>query len=137
MKANELMLGDWVKIDDTPVRIISIDQSGLIDYVGANIGITDLHPNLFSEDTMFSTTCINNAYPIPLTDEILAKNGFIKNNGHRVFYVHINEYNGYALQLDADDSGWYFSNNRFICIDCVHELQHILRLCKKNKEVVL
>lgn len=126
MKATDLMIGDWVMAIDTPSKVEAIDFVSPKEEIWcatAGDGCNPLAPNKIS--------------PIPLTDEILAKNGFVQNNDHRVLYVHMGDYNGYALALDADNAGWHLTDNKFVTIDSVHELQHLLHLCGIEKEVVI
>ncbi len=94
MKAEELMIGDYVFVGDdkTPIKITHISKSGDYSYLK----------------------------PIPLTVEILEKNGFVK---------HLPE-----------DNIVYFTitiNKKEIRIDYVHQLQHALRLCGIEKEIKL
>ena len=120
MKAKELMIGDWVTFVN-----------------GKGERIADSQIDINSLYTAINAPNILQFQPIPLTAEILEKNGFIKYNDHRVLYVHINEYNGYALRLNTDDYGWHLTDNRFIRVDSVHELQHLLRFLNLPIEIKL
>ena len=94
---------------------------------------------------------MNEIEPIPLTPEILEKNGFEKCRNHswhneilRQIYVRI-------VCLPEKDRNLHSSVWRFDfpCIvsagaddvsfrcDYVHELQHVLKLCRIEKEIVL
>lgn len=106
MKANELMIGDWVLLDfpypptcKSPRRICLDDMIRI--WQGAD------------------------CKPIPLTTEILEKN-FPK--AEKVAWWHADDYD------DADDrihiSGSAIGINGFMWY--VHELQHALRLCGLN-----
>ena len=133
MKANELMIDDWVynKNIDKPIQI---------------------YPTIFSQ--MFrsnpnATTEDYNIFPITLTAEILEKNGFKARNRYiweqkdNYCCIKLNiapkiEIEGeifgeppILLQID----GATFSLN--IIIEYVHELQHALRLCEIEKEIEL
>ena len=79
--------------------------------------------------------------PIPLTPEILEKNGFkrIKRPVFADAFV-ISEsmyWCNYAL-FSCDDGNYFGDTARIICY-CysVHELQHALKLCGIDKEIVL
>lgn len=122
MNAKELMIGDWVEFTQPDGQEFYAQVEALND------------DGTFAESGYFADNMVN---PIPLTDEILAKNGFVKNNDHRVLYVHRNAFCGFALGLDADDYGWHLTDNKFVDIDNVHDLQHLLRLCGVEKEIVL
>lgn len=65
--------------------------------------------------------------PIPLTPEILEKNGFEQNENVKG-YQYPNDYVIFCLE---ELSGVSIFNGVYndICINCVHELQHVLRLC--------
>ena len=115
MEANELMIGDWVRIhsDICPERVSILK---------------------FGVDV--------NCEPIPLTAEILEKNGF-KEKG--VFYC-LDTFDYYGLYIcEITESIWrvQFYNHEcsafdsIICVGYVHELQHALRLCGIDKEIVL
>ena len=81
--------------------------------------------------------------PIPITPEILEKNGFDeciwvgKKSWRRRYLVH----NEILICIDGRDGGFmhfgYQGYNSEICITYVHELQHALRLCGIEKEIVL
>lgn len=124
MNANELMTGDWVRIKDlkdTIKRLVCVDEYlGKVDFLDGEELIT---------------TSIDNVLPIPLTADILEKNGF--------------EWRAYGIVLAGEDMalvqcGDYWkikpnqdSNDTFCYIWHVHELQHSLRLCSIEKEIVL
>lgn len=121
MKASELMLGDWVLDTRTkkPLRV-----------------------NPFMAEME-----VPEWEPIPLTPEILEKNGF-EDQGFR----HHDELNGIddRVVLSNERERMNSVNEWYVHIDSiyyctiasceltyVHELQHILRLCKINKEIVV
>ena len=148
MKTSELMIGDWVLHEGEPYQIRQFGIYG-VD-IGKPTGIC-----LIVER--------NEIEPIPLSPEILEKNGFY-------WGYTSNEYDiasSTIASLDEDDKGWVWdegggavkiqfptnsdggvivaddqSFDRFLtlhfCNDIyVHELQHIFKLCKINKEIVL
>ena len=72
----------------------------------------------------------NDLYPIPLTPEILEKNGW--------------RYNDMPFVQGWEQYGLTIVNNRIFCgknvsmkVEYVHELQLVLRLCGIDKEIVL
>ena len=151
MKTEDLMIGDWVTITEPDdfhgyigkVVIINAETNYIM------VRIPDMHPHdVFVEDLQ----------PIELTEEILHKNGF-KNDVHaeksivaegasnfsvilisednRIMINNIDEYlnsfNNWHVHIDTEDM-------RTMCtaeITYVHELQHLLKLCKIEKEIVL
>ena len=127
MKANELMIGDWVWYNNQPHQIRQLGIFGENrdgdDYPAVCVG----KPNgvgLILER--------NEIEPILLTPEILEKNGFSKNYHEDdlsyaqscgdVIGIHIYGTNGLMEEM-------YF--------EYVHELQHALRLCGIEKEILL
>jgi hypothetical protein len=90
----------------------------------------------------------DNIKPIPITKELLEKNGFEKEGvielynlyagiDHRVTIHDDKEYmnsnNEWYVHVDSED----YSTIAGCELTYVHELQHILRLCKIDKEIVV
>lgn len=128
LKAYELMLGDWVLVNSIPMQIQAIN-----DIDGEIMAGDELY--CLIEDRVHSEDKIE---PIPLTAELLEKNGFQ--------YYHKNYASlsyGHPLQIAMDrwpdENGlnglWRIGS--IIEIRYVHELQHALRLCGIDKEIVL
>lgn len=108
MKANELMIGDWVS---TQRFIHGIPCADVAVQVNA-----DMLFNL-SKD-------MDVAEPIPLTSEILEANGFVKSRCSFVI-------DDFVLTTDFQYKKPYSIMVSYKCalIQYVHELQHALRLC--------
>lgn len=143
MNANELMLGDWVKYHGVPVRVVEISEKSVeFEY---KYGSYDI-------DYPLKLT------PIPITPEILEKNGFIykdaaHNNFRGVWVCNVGRCNNVFIQFTdkvaieihnelgrKDEKGRadLVSFCRDWCeVLFVHELQHALRLCGIEKEIVL
>ena len=134
MKASELMIEDWVyglypngSRYARPFRISAIDiyplnkSPRIVTYGGYG----------FQEEHL---------EPIPLTSEILEKNGFRKLVTYGTEKWVCNE-----VRLNVYDSGetWRFcadtnrNENSVIYIRFIHELQHALRLCGIKKEITI
>ena len=146
MKAEELMLGDWVFLDGVPSRVGLIEANPQTVYVknerlGIRVDMEDVDP-------------------IPLTAEILEANGFVKT---REQFRHIQ----YELTLNPNTEDehyvvvklhpkndhcpymwahiFYLPTSRIELntieskiVDCsVHHFQHILRLCGIDKEITI
>ena len=133
MKANELMIGDWVLFDrnyaeDNPIYTTTDYQPFKIES-GEDIDLAE------------ETNCIGDAsvyQPILLTAEILEKNKFRKSKlmGEQRHFTYFLDSGLELLAIyDADfsivigQSSWY--------IKYVHQLQHLLRLCHIEKEIIL
>lgn len=111
MKAEELERGDWVMYKNKPTRIKRISES-LVD-------TTDFYEILPSQID-----------PIPITPEILEKFGFSWNEERHLFE---SEY--FDLRHVINET-WAVGDT-MARIDCVHKLQHALRLCVNFKEIIL
>ena len=125
IRCRDLMVGDWVAIPR-----------------GFAMQITDL-----GEDYAYATWegnkgdpwefCDKDGYepePIPLTPEILEKNGFVFDCDFWTIanprYNNVRMVTYYSIGDDVADAflgHWAFDEN--YAIDYVHELQHALRLC--------
>ena len=129
MKATELMIGDWVMNthNQKPEQVCEIRECMvMLDY-------NDLYDYEEIE-------------PIPLTPEILEKNGWTYNNEDEKFFPQTWVGGGLMLQ-GADACGYCIvvssdyddedTNATPFIILYVHELQHALRLRRIKKEIIL
>ena len=133
MKAEEIMMGDWVLDGNHIAQVVLVTCDSII-------GTT------FNESSNIEVV-----EPIPLTQEILEKNGFLVNR-----HVYPYPYYEYEVKESKVKVGFAFpQGNRtsykepWICVDMecvyiehlpcmfVHQLQHALRLCGIEKEIVL
>lgn len=132
------MVGDWVLLfDKTPVKV---------DCIG-NVEVYLSEPN--GQDWRVTYEHIK---PIPLTPEILEKNGFTYCKSDGGFYLHTtisygnwdvdvvlfdvtDEYRNNQLHISSPDDS-YIAIHLMEC-NHVHELQHALRLCGIKKEISL
>ena len=137
MKANELMIGDWLKhYNGTPMQVTKITT---IHFACAKNG----GANCWEYNNKFE--------PIPLTSEILKKNGFENIDNLYPFptfrsddkenYICItigfpegNKTKRIYPFIEIDSKDIYVEH---IIINFVHELQHALKLCGVDKEIVV
>lgn len=121
MKANELMLGDWVTFREAleEKQILPIKIVVLKDY--SNDFLAQIDGDAFDE-LEFNDEIVG----IPITSEILKKNGFVYNNSP---FVQSWEQFGLSLYLGGDGYRINCGQNVAMVIDSVHQLQHALRLC--------
>ena len=116
MKATELMIGDWVGrvFDDKRIDYRQVDwiRTG-------EIGMR--------YQKVWAIGCIE---PIPLTPEILEKNGW----KHRALFVDMEVDKNIKFSWTDMFGVSLYHNGHYMC-DCkyVHTLQHALRLCGLNK----
>lgn len=133
MKANELMIGDWVCTEhDAIPRQIDWIRTGEVGLLWNKV-VTP--PYLV---------------PILITPEILEKNGFTYCKSDGGFYLHTtisygnwdvdvvlfdvtDEYRNNQLHISSPDDS-YIAIHLMEC-NHVHELQHALRLCGIEKEI--
>ena len=104
MKAEELMIDDWVLLGGThSIKVSKLSQYG--EY--------------------------NDIKPIPLTKEILKKNGF-----RQVMFDFVLDM--MHIRRDENVECFYIVvGGKGTRIDYVHEFQHALKLCGIDKEIVL
>ena len=140
MKATGLMIGDWVNysILNLNAKVFSIlgNHTIGIKFVDKNNKVEAIHGLI--EET------IN---PIPLTEEILMKNGF--SYEHEEETCSTCSYHHWQLvgeYLALDDCQYWRKEKkddlpRFrisgIDVNYVHQLQHLLRLCGVEKELTI
>lgn len=123
MKAEELMIGDWVLAGKMMSRIESINKQTV---------------ELCSVDGIYGVFEVECVQPIPLTEEILEKNGFEidPESGWNIWVSDEDEeisYRGTILEIVSPFTG----NLQFVTCKYVHELQHALKLFGIEKSIEL
>ena len=155
MKASELMIGDWVRVNrdglciknGTIVKVLGVDgesklkEKGLIGYAGCQP---------LDKEQFCGGIWLDYLEPIPLTPDIMEKNGFTYCKSDGGFYLPTtisygnwdvdvilfnvtDEYRNNQLHIGTPDD----SITILHLMECnhVHELQHALRLCGIEKEI--
>lgn len=125
MNNKDLMIGDWVNVFGNPKQMEGIREfrngDEVVYYDGDNGNF------------------IENLTPIPLTSEILEKNGW-KSYSHEDTPI-FGMIQGFEIVLAWMDYYWQLCVDgtvyRKIKIRYVHELQHVLSLCEIEKEIIL
>lgn len=118
IKINDLSVGDWVMYEGNHRKVALIDGvNGLIKFA--------LSPNFVGTGAI---------EPIPITPEILEKNGFVENCGRW--------YNADAhMEFEQYEDGWDRTINcgeySVYFIKHVHQLQNAIRLAGIDKEIEL
>ena len=135
MKLTDLAIGDLILINNTPHKIQAIDS------IDAEVQADD-ELYYVGEDRCHSEDKIEG---IPITPEILEKNGFemFKYDGwvhyYRIFgnsaipFVLHSMIGGEMLSQEVDIFSTSTDTNCGIEVNYVHELQHALRLCGLNE----
>lgn len=130
MIATELMIGDY----------ITVTPSGMLIQVAA------VHKRKVAYHTCTSRlSWVREGLlrPIPLTPEILEKNGLEKDNHGRLNGEYFDEDVNQDLEITVDsETGevwWSYNWDEYYIIRLryVHQLQHALRLCEIKKEIVI
>lgn len=133
MNAKELMIGDWVEWKhQTDKRYhgkyrVAVVEEKWIDF--------------YDEEEQCCSQPYKEIFPIPLTEEILEKNGF-KKQDDGCYIITLEEENLIGVQ-PFENVNWIFGANVFpniiehLNILYVHELQHALRLCGVEKEITI
>ena len=163
MEAKDLMIGDLVRVNrdvciknDTIVRVCGIDATNRLVEKGLEGSATCVPVDDF--DFYSGGIWVKYLSPIPLTPEILEKNGFTysasESNGLCRTYIYgansnhvLAEVTLYDLPINGcnclirieTDSQTCEGINKIHNCDLlyVHQLQHALRLCQIEKEIVL
>ena len=153
IKATELMTGDYVRVnrpglcieEGTVVQILLVDSAESI--VNFNLkGSAGCKPIDDYDDDYVGCIWLNYLDPIPLTEEILRKNGWEYNDEEAKFFPQT--WVGGGLMLQGTDDGGYRivvtsdyddedTNDTPFVLLYVHELQHALRLRRIEKEIEL
>ena len=124
MKPNELMIGDWIYRPDCYDQVKEIRYTGII-------GI----------DNMRGLITFSELELIPLTPEILEKNGFEYKEGETGMYgvTTAPHYicDGVPFEVFCDGEPFAIWFKEPVNIKFVHQLQHALRLCGISKEIEL
>ncbi len=123
MEAKELMIGDYLrtKFSKNVIKVKEIKQSCV-----------------YVEDNGYE---YNEIEPIPLTPEILEKNGFILKEGEKSMYGvtiathYVRDDIPFEVFCDGEPFSIWFQDP--VNIKYVHQLQHALRLCGIEKEITL
>lgn len=132
MQATELQIGDYILYNGTPIKVCSITKRK-----------TGYHtePN----ESRMHYERVQKCEPIPLTPEILERNGFKKpDNGYLLCleegietqnYVYVQfRLNGEVRYVEIDT---LLNKAQLHNVLYVHQLQQALRLCRITKEIQL
>lgn len=138
IKVTELMINDWVSINGSNYKVKDIKKNGVIKlYEDTQWGEHEIDFNTDSIEAFLQ--------PIPVTKEILEKNGFKKDNIETWRY-HLNDGNDWFIydsdncilyRKEYNDIKEYYDYFELFQLKYVHEFQHALKLCKIEKEIIL
>jgi len=139
IKAEELMIGDWV-------NVLNYHWDGS-PYTGQVKGITKKHGTYYLQFSSALSAEIDRCEPIPITKEILEKNGFsgemyaifkIDEHVWLEYYYHEHRLSRWWRGIDEWNNHAEVSEVSFKChCHYVHELQNALKLCGIPKNIEL
>ncbi len=142
MKANELMIGDFVCYSKpnnyyTKIEEIRCTSDGEEYYIRCHRDSKDT----FLEQLKYEDFSVDILHPIPLTPEILEKNGFKKDERDENFYKWNWSVIDDCISYDKETGMVRIFNTSGLVfvkiLSCLHELQHALRLCEIDKTITL
>lgn len=142
MKVNELQISDFVLYNDNICIVDEIRVDNTVVLTALNTDVTSIDGDQVSVDEI---------KPIPFTAEILEKNGFIggeyKSYTGYVWYLEEKGFRKIWFIMSCEKSilcgekikanGSIGDNFSIPNIKFVHELQHALRLCNIEKEIIV
>lgn len=138
LKISDLSVGDWVQ-----------DKNGIYaKVIGVENWSNGYFLNIELHDVNVGVTPLASAHPIPITAEILERNGW------RILEKEVlgedYEYNGEervwddencSIEICEEKQGvfWYSWSNEYYMwrLEYVHQLQHLIRLAGVDKEINL
>lgn len=131
MDVKSLQIGDYVNYRGQIIKVTSLYDKG-----GSNeVGWSDKESVWVNAD---------NVEPIPLTPEILEKNGFVNDRGIYCWRDENKQITYFSKENNRPYCTYSFVNIESGCIvvnelpiEYVHELQHTLRLCGIKIEIEL
>ena len=130
MKASDLMIGDYISVKPSgmPIKVAAVHHKKVAYHAVIN-KLAWVRESLLE--------------PIPLTQEIIEKNGLEKDNHGRLYGEYFDEDINHDLEITVDSKTgevwWSYNWDEYsiIRLRYVHQLQHALRLCRIEKEIEL
>jgi len=152
MKAEDLMIGDWINLNFDVDYKTGNPIYGYAQVTGINKdGTIDVNCTYDKSESMQDGWDLKLIEPIPLTVELLEKNGCRKWTWHNYprenvityaigdgFQIEITKKNGFWMVDNCSDSGDYgYESNWIADVNYVHKLQHLIRDLEIKKEIIL
>lgn len=127
MKIGDLSIGDWVLMNGEPAKAMRLTMAGRSIFRGLS---GQIYGSVGGDIS-----------PLPITPEILEKNGFKKNGEYNEWNIgEWNERPFIGVSLDRQSMRiTYLGTDIFVVhqVVCVHQLQHALCLACVGKEIEL
>lgn len=140
----DLMVGDWVQYGENPT--VKTRVLGISSVDNGKHWHIQVEPESANSMRIVAMHAVE---PIPLTAEILEKNGFIKSYGVSDTPPYDKDEEGnmyYSFKGEHKFWGWWQPDNTYyipanamgdIVIKYLHQLQHALKLAGINKEITI
>lgn len=117
------MIGDYLMYNNMPYRVIQIED-------------------VLHEGWMLENGVEDCGKPIPLTEEVLEKNGWehwCDIIGNTIGYFEGDNHNYLEITIGDDGIWWSINDNEYYILKLkyVHELQHALKMNGIKKEIVI
>lgn len=129
MKVTDLMIGDILKWKEQPG--FNDEDRNMV------LRVKRIYDDSIKIDGRFELYHISLFEPISLVPEILEKNGWVYIAEDKVFYSEKLKGELPWIYYITDGSNEVFRMQDFCNLQYVHQLQHALRLCGIEKEIVL
>lgn len=126
MKASELMLSDYISYEGKRIKVASITKKKVGYHIKDN------------ENRMYYARLCD-CKPILITTDKLEKNGWESMKNGSGDFILTNPMVGNDATITKTINGYAMIHGVFngLVIRYVHELQHVLSLCKIKKEIIL
>ncbi|MDR2004132.1 MAG: hypothetical protein LBQ74_13965 [Prevotella sp.] len=132
IKTTDLMIRNYVLFDNIPMYVV-----GLYDN-GRTLDLTSKENE--DEGGDYYQVFLKEVYPIPLTENILIKCGFEKEQNYRGF-LYKNPINGFRMRIQDDNINVFKDNGRFryafgtfhsVELNYLHQLQNLFKILTGN-----
>ena len=132
MKENDIMLGDWLRrrwtCTDTGREVVKDFQVTEIHKLGNFLYAWGKNGNMGRVEQL---------EPIPLTAEILEKNGFTRFGTDYILKERHFGLENPSIPSNYLDNYWLRVSIKAVHIEYIHQLQHALRLCGIDLDIVI
>ena len=135
MTNNKLMVGNLVSYNGNPIKVENIYG----DYINYSPDIPYVQEETYIKQEELE--------PIPITPEILEKNGFEHNQketelmqdifGDNIMLFNFPLGNGFYIEWNSEKNVGRITDHCFIKFKYVHELQHVLKMCGIIREIII